>query len=113
MCSWSEFVERATTLLNDLRSIRHEIEKANEGRPASTITHIFNKEKENIVQEILDTAIETRCTTGKVFVFFISHSVPAPSQLLSLSFPALQRRKAGSFWVNVLQLRIVANHLRQ
>ncbi|PQE07933.1 dna polymerase ii large subunit protein [Rutstroemia sp. NJR-2017a WRK4] len=73
---WSEFVERATTLLNNLRRIRHEIEKANEGEAASTITRIFNKEKENIVQEILDTAIETRCTTGKWMLFVPPTTLP-------------------------------------
>jgi cystathionine beta-lyase/cystathionine gamma-synthase len=70
VCRWPEFVERATTLLHGLRTLRHEIEKANEGKAASTIARIFNKEKEIVVQEILDTAKETRCTTGKVFDFF-------------------------------------------
>ncbi|KAM3072073.1 hypothetical protein ACMFMF_007467 [Clarireedia jacksonii] len=71
-----EFVERGTTLLNNLTTVRHEIEKANEGKAASTITQIFNNEKESIVQEILDTAKETQCTTGKWMLFVPPTTLP-------------------------------------
>lgn len=53
-------------LLEELMTIGNTIELQNAGKTPATITRLVNKEKEVVVQQILDTAIECRCTSGKV-----------------------------------------------
>jgi hypothetical protein len=53
-------------LLQELTGLKHSIEKENVGKAKAGITRAVNVEKEKIVKRLLDTAIECRCTTGKV-----------------------------------------------
>ncbi|CAG8958633.1 hypothetical protein HYFRA_00009950 [Hymenoscyphus fraxineus] len=66
---WNRFVVRGNQLLEKLMVVRNEIEKDMFGRAKSTITKAINVEKDKIVKEILDTAVEFHCTSGKWMIF--------------------------------------------
>ena len=63
---WAKFVVLGGNLLEELIGLRHEIEKRRTGQAKGTITKAVNLQKETIVKKILDTAVQFRCTTGKV-----------------------------------------------
>lgn len=63
---WGAFVGRGGAILNQLTSIKSEIQKKKFGQAKATITKAINIEKEAMVQKLLDTAVELHCTSGKV-----------------------------------------------
>lgn len=63
---WAECVREGTRLLHQLTDLRHEVEKRNVKKAKGTITKMINKQKEEIVDEILDRAERLKCTSGKV-----------------------------------------------
>lgn len=63
---WSKFVVHGNKLLEKLKILQNEINKDNFGNAKGTITKKINVERDKIVKEILDTAIDLRCTSGKV-----------------------------------------------
>ena len=60
------FESLAKNLLDQLSDRKSEIERQKAGKAKSAITKAFNIEKEKIVKKILDTAVDMRCTSGKV-----------------------------------------------
>lgn len=63
--SWVRCVTEGNRLLDELITLRNTIEKENSKKPTIAIDRMVNKEKEIIVQKILDTAIDCGCTSGK------------------------------------------------
>jgi hypothetical protein len=64
--NWAQFVVLGGKILEKLTTIRHMIEKEKVGKAKQTITKAINPEKEKTVKELLDTAAELHCTSGKV-----------------------------------------------
>jgi hypothetical protein len=62
---WAQFVVLANNMLEELTSIRHDIEKKKAGRAQAQITRAVNVQKDMIVRKILDTAARLHCTSGK------------------------------------------------
>lgn len=62
----AQFVVRGNQLLEQLTGLRHEVEKNNTGKAKAIITKAFNLQKNEIINELLDTAVELHVTTGKV-----------------------------------------------
>ncbi|ESZ97889.1 hypothetical protein SBOR_1765 [Sclerotinia borealis F-4128] len=73
--NWARCVTRGHRLLEELTTLRNTIEKENAGKDLNIISHLVKKEKDIIVQKILDTAIECRCTSGKWMIFCDSSEV--------------------------------------
>ncbi|KAH7369695.1 hypothetical protein BKA65DRAFT_486796 [Rhexocercosporidium sp. MPI-PUGE-AT-0058] len=71
----AEFVVRGNQLLEQLTGMRHELEKKNPGKAKATITKALNIEKDEIVKQLLQTAVELHVTTGKWMIF------PTPSEV--------------------------------
>ena len=65
---WAQFVVLGGKLLEELTSLKHEIEKKKAGQAKGTITKAVNVQKEMIVQKILGTAVDLHCTSGKVLL---------------------------------------------
>lgn len=63
---WSKFVVHGNQLLEKLKILQNEINKENYGKTKATITKKINVERDKIVKEMLDTAIDLHCTSGKV-----------------------------------------------
>lgn len=66
--SWARCVTEGNRLLDELITIRNTIEKNNPKKSTVAIDRMINKEKDIIVQKILDTAIDCGCTSGKACV---------------------------------------------
>lgn len=64
--AWGRFVGRGGAILDQLTSIKNEIQKNKTGQAKATITKAINTQKEAMVQKLLDTAVELHCTSGKV-----------------------------------------------
>ena len=75
---WARFVVRAGELLEELTGARREIEKERAGQAKGQLTKAVNSQTDKTVRKILDTALELRCTSGKVRLF-------APSRPLCLA----------------------------
>ncbi|CZS98421.1 uncharacterized protein RAG0_07182 [Rhynchosporium agropyri] len=73
--SLAEFVVRGIELLEQLTVVRHDLEKKTVGRTKAAMTKALNKHKEDIVKQLLETAVELRVTTGKWMIF------PSPSEV--------------------------------
>ncbi|KAI9643217.1 hypothetical protein NHQ30_007833 [Ciborinia camelliae] len=73
--NWARCVSEGNRLLQELTTLGNTIEKQNAGKSSIVITRLVNKEKEIIVQKILDTAIECRCTSGKWMIFCLPSQV--------------------------------------
>ncbi|KAF7943129.1 hypothetical protein EAE96_011071 [Botrytis aclada] len=67
--NWARCVIEGNRLLDELITIRNTIEKENSKKSTVAIDRMVNKEKEIIVQKILDTAIDCGCTSGKWMIF--------------------------------------------
>ncbi|KAK6608347.1 DNA polymerase II large subunit-like protein [Botrytis cinerea] len=65
---WARCVTEGNRLLDELITLRNTIEKENSKKPTIAIDRMVNKEKEVIVQKILDTAIDCGCTSGKACI---------------------------------------------
>ncbi|KAG4436396.1 hypothetical protein IFR05_008119 [Cadophora sp. M221] len=65
----AEFVVRGNQLLEQLTEIRHEFEKKNRGKAKATITKALNVQKDEIIKQLLETAVELHVTTGKWMIF--------------------------------------------
>lgn len=63
---WARFVVLGGNLLEELTTMRHNIEKQKSGAAKATITKALNPQRNKIVQKLLDTAVECGCTSGKV-----------------------------------------------
>ncbi|APA14044.1 hypothetical protein sscle_12g088140 [Sclerotinia sclerotiorum 1980 UF-70] len=72
---WGKCVSEGNRLLQELRTLRNTIEKENSGKSTIAINRLIDKEKEAIVQKILDTAIDCQCTTGKWMIFCLPSEV--------------------------------------
>ncbi|KAF7918731.1 uncharacterized protein EAE97_011826 [Botrytis byssoidea] len=66
---WARCVTEGNRLLDELITIRNTIEKENPKKSTVAIDRMINKEKEILVQKILDTAIDSGCTSGKWMIF--------------------------------------------
>lgn len=64
--NWSTFVPIAQKMLEDLTDMREMIERKRAGEQKASILRAVNKEKNLIVEKILDAAVEHHCTSGKV-----------------------------------------------
>lgn len=65
---WAQFVVLGGNMLDELTTIRHDIEKQKSGKAKATITKAYNPLKNVIVQKLLDTAADLHCTSGKVMI---------------------------------------------
>lgn len=63
---WAQFVVQGGRILEELRGLRHEIEKRNPGKAKAAVTRALNVERDAMVKKILDLAVELKCTSGKV-----------------------------------------------
>ncbi len=63
---WGKFVSIGTRLLQELTSMRHELEKKHSSKAKAAIARAVNADKDRIVKELLDTAKLLHCTNGKV-----------------------------------------------
>ncbi|KAF5876384.1 putative dna polymerase ii large subunit-like protein [Botrytis fragariae] len=68
---WARCVTEGNRLLDELITIRNTIERENSKKSTVAIDRMINKEKEIIVQKILDTAIDCGCTSGKACSWMI------------------------------------------
>ncbi|KUJ14853.1 DUF1917-domain-containing protein [Mollisia scopiformis] len=66
---WGAFTVTGNRLLQELTQIRHTLEKKKPGKTKAAITREVNADKDRIVKEILDTAKNLHCTTGKWMLF--------------------------------------------
>ncbi|KAF7899378.1 uncharacterized protein EAF01_008591 [Botrytis porri] len=66
---WARCVTEGNRLLDELITIRNTIEKENSKKPTVALDRMVNREKEIIVQKILETAIDCGCTSGKWMIF--------------------------------------------
>lgn len=64
---WPQFVVRGGDILEELTSIKNDIEKKKTGQARAAITRAINIERDVIVQKLLDTAVQLHCTSGKVY----------------------------------------------
>lgn len=53
-------------LLEELVVLRSQIEKEKVGAAKATVTKAVNRQKEMVVERLLDVAVECHCTSGKV-----------------------------------------------
>ncbi|KAG9233070.1 hypothetical protein BJ875DRAFT_379371 [Amylocarpus encephaloides] len=67
--NWATFVKLGNSLLEQLTVVKNDIEKKNAKKPKAIVARAIDVEKEKIVKQILDTAVELRRTTGKWMVF--------------------------------------------
>jgi len=72
-----DFVTQGRKFLEKLSNLRAQIEKDRSGQSHTIIKSELNIQKNRIVQEILDAAVETRCTSGKWMLFCSPHEVNA------------------------------------
>jgi hypothetical protein len=72
----AEFQQRGNKLLEDLKSAKSEIELAYRGKSKAIINREVSKEVKKVIQEILDTAADLRCTSGKVISPYLFHTSP-------------------------------------
>lgn len=68
---WAQFVILGNNLLEELTTIRHNIDKQKPGKAKGTITKAVTTEKDKIVKMLLDTAVQLHCTSGKVILWLI------------------------------------------
>ncbi|KAF4630211.1 hypothetical protein G7Y89_g7931 [Cudoniella acicularis] len=66
---WARFVVLGNSFLEELRIVRNDIEKKKVKAAKSTVTKAINKERDAIVEQILDTAVSLHCTSGKWMLF--------------------------------------------
>ncbi|KAE8448245.1 hypothetical protein EG329_009676 [Mollisiaceae sp. DMI_Dod_QoI] len=66
---WGAFITIGTKLLQELTSIRHELEKKHSSKTKAAITRAANADKDRIVKGLLDTAKSLHCTSGKWMIF--------------------------------------------
>jgi len=64
--NWAQFVVLGGNLLEELKILRHDIEKEKPNAAKATITKAVNPEKDAIVHKLLQTAVDLGCVTGKV-----------------------------------------------
>ncbi|EPE34375.1 eIF4e-like protein [Glarea lozoyensis ATCC 20868] len=69
---WSDFQQRGTSLLRELKTRKNEIEKVKRGVAKS---REVNAEVQRVVREILEVAGETGCVSGKWMLFVPPESV--------------------------------------
>lgn len=65
----AEFVVRGNQILCQLTDLRHDMERKNPGKAKGTITKALNAHRDEIVKELLATAVELHVTTGKWMIF--------------------------------------------
>jgi hypothetical protein len=73
--NWAKFVVLGGNLLEELRILRHDTEKEKPNAAKATVTKAINPKRDAIVNNLLQTAVDLGCVTGKVgqllSVFFI------------------------------------------
>lgn len=63
---WSQFCTLGRTLLNELTISKKITEKEMEGRDGQSITRAVNRERDRVLDRIIDYAKMLHCTSGKV-----------------------------------------------
>ncbi|KAL2072456.1 hypothetical protein VTL71DRAFT_11799 [Oculimacula yallundae] len=71
----AEFIVRGNHLLEALTGLRHEMEKRSKGKAKGLITKALNSQRDEMVKQLIDTAVELHVTTGKWMIF------PSPSEV--------------------------------
>ena len=66
---WGKFVAKGHKALEELTIVKNTIEKKRVKQSKAAITKAVNVEKDTIVKQLLDSAAELHCTSGKVIRF--------------------------------------------
>ncbi|TVY83098.1 UPF0696 protein-like protein [Lachnellula suecica] len=66
---WAKFVTIGNNLLQELVILRNQIEKEKPNSAKATVTRAVNVQRDVIVKQLLDYAIDLHCTSGKWMIF--------------------------------------------
>ena len=66
MSDWPQFISHGKKLLERLTGLREETERKHVGMGKGLVTREYNSQRDSLMQELRDIAVDLKCTTGKV-----------------------------------------------